>query len=174
MKRITISVTDSILEKIERIKEKRDIRTFVDALWYCVCETYEQQFENYKEVLKNRPPRVVLSSFDKALKDMDDQKEKQKAKLDLINHKGRALCQRLDGIEIDNKNGTFGCEYQLFEKFGTRVMKGKRTVPYDMLGEDHAAVQYKGGTKEEIDLLVKEELSKANATVPTPTQVVKD
>lgn len=156
-KRKVFHFDDEIMEIIESIKERRMLRYDIDAIVYALVETYDRDFNNYKELIKSRSSKVGRTPEEKAQEDVQKQEEIRKAKAELIVTRGRNICDRLEGIEIKNPNGTFGCDFKMYDKVGKRVLEGKRTVPYDMLSESHIDTQYRGGSKEEIIKLIKKD-----------------
>lgn len=149
-------LSDEVKQKLYAIMQKRCLTSLNDAVIYTIVEVYEREVNNYKEAIKKRKDINQNRTPEQRVADeLARQEEKRKTKDIVLLASGRRLCGLLDGREIDNKNGTYGCEYQIHEKVGKTVMSGKRIVPYDLLTDEHVATQYIGGNKEEIvDLLM--------------------
>lgn len=163
---ITIRINDVVREKLELLRDKRGFSRLNDTVIYAIMETYNSEVDNYREILKKRQPREVLSPEEKVKREAERESAKRTAKEVVMVNAARDICLLLEGTEVNNANGTFGCEYKLYEKVGRRVLVGKRIVPYDLLTSEHVSLQYKGGTKEEIDQLVDNEIEVQHATAP--------
>jgi hypothetical protein len=142
------------IKKLEEIMQKRMLLSETATIIHCIVETHAREIENYKEIIKKRKRNDSLTPEEKILRDAERETAKKNARDLVMVQNARKICEALSGTEISNSNGTFGCEYRLFEKVGQRVLVGKRIVPYDLLTEEHVALQYRGGAKGEIDELV--------------------
>ncbi len=144
-----------ILAKVAEIQEKRFLDTETDAFVYCVLEIHSRDCAGYKAVLEKRAQKTKLTPEEKEAKRILAQGSAKDVKAMVMNQKARDICLALGGTEINNGNGTFGCDYKLYEKVGKDVLTGKRIVPYDLLTTEHVTMQYTGGTREEIDALLQ-------------------
>lgn len=151
---LSCRIPKEVREKLEAIQSKRCFMRLNDALIYIIGEMHDKEFNNYKELIKNRPVRTPLTEEEKVVKQVARADAREEAKRNLILEKGRAICSTLDGTVINHGNGSFGCEYVLYEKVGKTVLKGKRIVPLDLLTDEHVELQYKGGSKAEVQELL--------------------
>lgn len=145
---------EAIKKHINNIIENTGSRSLADAIRNAIVFHSKKLVPEY--AVKSVSPRPAYDSIEDRVKAKEDKlRQEALAKQAIGLEKGKSICSRLDGTPIDNKNGTFACQFPLYEKLGKRVFTGSRVVPFDMLGEEHIEAQYKGGTKEEIKAILK-------------------
>lgn len=145
-------MSEAIKQHIANIRDKTGIGNDSDAIRYAItiCSK-ELNPPEYIQKKQSSSPRQKYDTPEDRLKNkIQKDKEEQVARTAVEYEYASGLCKILNGKIIDNNNGTFGCDYVLYEKVGKRVLEGKRTVPFDLLTQEHVDGQYKGGTQEEV------------------------
>lgn len=140
-----------MLEHIDIIMKETGMTSKAAAIRMAIMAHSRSLRPAYLEKKANSSPRQKYDTPEDRLKNkIQKDKEEQVARTAVEYEYASGLCKLLNGKIIDNNNGTFGCEYVMYEKIGKRVLEGKRTVPFDLLSQEHVDGQYKGGTQEEV------------------------
>ena len=139
-------------EKLEEIREHLALRTMTSAIEYCVNSTYKKEIDNYVTVTRNRTPRNIMSSDERAESSASKYKEREDARTRLAMERGEVISEALGGnIEVDNAGNRI-CRWKIYQKETPHyVSVGEFARAVMELSEDLIETQYRGGTREEIE-----------------------
>lgn len=146
-----LPLNDQLLEHLDIVMEETGATSKASAIRACIMAYSRDLRPAYISNKLKAPSRQKYDTPEDRLKaKIEKDKQEQLARTAVEYDHASGLCKLLNGKIIDNNNGTFGCEYIMYEKIGKRVLEGKRTVPFDLLTREHVEAQFKGGTKEEV------------------------
>lgn len=151
-----VRLSPDVDEAIEAVMEHTNIQDVANTIRYCISFTKSKLIPEYIATKKMAPKRVIYDNpIDKVEAELVRKKEKAQAEHALKVREGMKICGLLDGEIVNQESGHTACKFALYEKVGTRVIQGSRTIPIDDLHQSHIDSQYKGGTKKDINALLK-------------------
>lgn len=154
-KRIAVNVSMQMLDKIEQLQEHLGYRTVTAVLEHCINTTYKKELDNYVQVSKQRQPRANLTPEERAKNSAIKYSEREDARNKIRHEEGVAICDALDG-EISEDGGHTYCTWNVYQKETPReVSVASFTKSLLDLDESHVENQYRGGTKKELEEIMK-------------------
>lgn len=146
-KLIQINLDEKTLNLIEQVRQDRGINSRTEAIRYCIKETHDRIFLNYKriqqarldpELIKERGISKADSSFEseERRKQLQEQKEFDDAK---------DICDAVGGnVTLDNL-GLPVCNYLTYSMNGPWIIETTEvSMPLNMLDKETPARQYQG------------------------------
>jgi len=143
---------DSILQKIDRIKDRIGFQSRAETIRYIISEFHDKKFPDYVEAklasLNLRTPKA------KAEREV----EAAEAKRQLMENKGKEYCEILGGT-LERIGQGFKCTWNTYRKINaSNVFTGNMTLPIEDISEAEIENQFKNGTQEEINTTTRKTL----------------
>ena len=150
-KPFAVVLSDEDQREIEILKSLTGIQSTADLFRSALRQWHNELEPLYSRRKTGKPKTMYETPEDRIKAKLNRAKEESDAKVALDKERQLGICQSLGGTIEEQTGGHMACTFKMYEKAGTRVLEGARTVPFDSLHESLIATQYKGGTKEEIE-----------------------
>jgi len=144
-----IRLTEDVEESINTVMEHTNIQDIANTIRYCISFTKSKLIPEYIATKKTTKRVVYDNPMDRVEAQLAKKKEEAEAKRALSIKRGMEICELLDGEIVTQEGGFTACKYTTYDKVGSRVLTGSRTVPIEDLNDGHIEAQFKGGTKKE-------------------------
>lgn len=148
MKLIQINLQEEIIAMAKEIQEDRQIGNMTEAIRYCIRETHERIFLDYKRLQKDRmnPALIKEKAIIKADASVGVEERKEQAKKEKERNHAIGLCNAMGGtVVIDPTTGFESCRYTMYNMSSPWIINEHEvTEPLDILNDETPSLQYQG------------------------------
>jgi len=154
-KRKTFILTEGLIEKINKIKERRSLKHEVSVIEVAIDELFKQEYKDYVEIKKQQ---LSITPLEKATAKQEAQEIEKKLKEDKAIQdekdsieRGRKICRGLSGKETKDDKGNLMCKYKEVNYINPKnVQMFKREKYMEELSENTLHTQFYNDIEEKI------------------------
>lgn len=133
---LTVSEADMIDQLRETLLINNNTQVFRTALRMLYATTFKPYLQKSDKTVKTADTKGIVTG---KMKD------------------GANICKRLNGVEEKDEDGDIMCKYNTYQKAGHNVFVGENSIALEDLTAEHLDRQFKGGTRDDILLALKEQ-----------------
>jgi hypothetical protein len=148
MKLIQVNLQEEIINMAKEIQEDRHIGNFTEAIRYCIRETHERIFLDYKRLQSARqdPTKIKEKSIIKNVSKIEAEEMREQARKDKERNHAIGLCEAMGGtVLIDPTTGFESCRYTMYNMSSPWIINEHEvTESLEILNDETPSLQYQG------------------------------